>query len=479
MNIHRLLEGISYTTSSEFDKNLSVIPVRDSRDVDEQAVFFAIEGVQADGHNYAEGALASGAAAVVVQRDLGLPRQIVVESTLSAYSLACANYFDNPADELSLIGITGTNGKTTVSYQTAQILRAAGHKVGIIGSIQNEIDRMILPSGYSTPDPFQLHSLLARMVQAGCEFAVMEVTSHGLAQKRVEGCHFAAAAFTNLTQDHLDYHGTMEQYFAEKAKLFPMSDINVYNIDDAHGCQLLAGDPAGVSFSLKEKNATLYASDISFTQQGSEFSVTYGERTLPAIIGEPGYFSVANALTAVGLCMAVGMPFSAAIENLSKTDSVPGRFERIPAQAPFTVIRDFAHSADGLENLLSTCKDFATGRIITVFGCAGQRDRTKRPLMAEAVARYSDYGILTSDNPRGESEQQIVEDTLPGFAGAQMPYEVIPDRLEAIRKAFALCQPGDLLVLAGKGHEDYQVLHYGTVYFNEREIVLSLAEKAD
>lgn len=473
MTLYRLLEGISYTATAG-DCEITDITC-DSRQVEEGSVFFCMKGVRFDGHDHAKGALEKGAAAVIVERDLGLDRQILVDSTRKVYGVLCANYFDNPAGKLKLLAVTGTNGKTTITYLMKHILEAAGKKVGLIGTIHNEIDDMTLPAKHTTPDPFQLHTLFARMVQAGCEYVVMEVSSHALDQERVAGCRFQCAAFTNLTQDHLDYHHDMESYYQAKKKLFDISDTAIINIDDPYGQRLREELTGKVqTFSCESDDADFTARDIKFSAAGSKFALLSAGSLSRVKIPMPGKFSVSNAVAAAVTCIAAGIPVDTVIEGLSTCTGVPGRLEVLPTDTPYTVIRDYAHSPDGLEKVLSTVKEFAPARVVALFGCAGNRDRAKRPIMGEIVSRLADFCILTSDNPRDENPMRIIEDCLPGLKQHKTPHKVIADRYDAIRWALENCKPDDILVLCGKGHEDYQVLDFGTIYFDEKEIVRKL-----
>jgi len=447
----------------------------DSRQVEKGSLFFAMPGLKFDGHDHAAAALKAGACAVVVQRDLKLENQVLVADTREAYGIMCGNFFGNPARKLKLMGVTGTNGKTTITYLMKQILECAGKRVGLIGTIHNEIADMVLPAKYTTPDAQQLHAMLARMVAAGCEYAVMEVSSHALDQHRVAGCHFETAAFTNLTQDHLDYHHDMERYYACKRRLFDVCGTAVINLDDEYGRRLQGElDCKTITYSCGSDQADYTAHNIKFGSTGSRFALLAGERLARVDFCMPGMFSVANALAAAVSCMAAGIDLDVVVEGLAKCTGVSGRVEILPTGTPYTVIRDYAHSPDGLKNVLETVREFAPARVVTLFGCAGNRDRAKRPIMGEIVARLSDFVILTSDNPRDESPQRIIEDVLPGLKGHGTPYKVDADRYGAIKWALENARDDDTLVLAGKGHEDYQVLDFGTVHFDEREIVLEM-----
>jgi len=306
----------------------------------------------------------------------------------------------------------------------------------------------------------------------------MEASSHALDQQRLAGVQFAAAAFTNLTQDHLDYHGSMEAYFAAKRKLFDICDVAVVNADDKYGRRVIEslGCPH-ISFSQEGGKADLTAHDVHFTAKGSRFMLMRCNDLHRVTLRMPGYFSVANALAAAGCCLATGIEMQAVVEGLASCPGVPGRIEILPTDTPYTVIRDYAHSPDGLQKILETLKEFATGRVICLFGAAGNRDRTKRPIMGEIVSRLADFVILTSDNPRDEDQMRIIEDVLPGVKKHKTPYEVFLDRFEAIEWALKNIRPDDILLLAGKGHEDYQVLHYGTINFDEKVIVAQLLEE--
>ncbi len=347
--------------------------------------------------------------------------------------------------------------------------------MGLIGTIQNQIGAMSFPAKYTTPDPYILMTIFARMVEAGMDYAVMEVSSHGLEQHRVAGCRFAAGVFTNLTQDHLDYHGNMENYYQAKRRLFMQSDIAVINLDDEYGRRLTGETQAKVyTFSTSRDEADFTAKSLKSFADGSTFAFVGSGIIARPRIPMPGEFSVSNAMAAIACAYALGFPLEQIIEALADCGGVTGRCEVIKTPTDYTVIRDYAHSPDGLEKILTAIRTFAPGRIITLFGCAGNRDRGKRKLMSEVAARLSDFVILTSDNPRSEDPLQIIEDTKPGLLMHDTPYEIIPDRYEAIKWGLAHAGKDDILLLAGKGHEDYQVLNFGTIYFDEKVIVEKL-----
>lgn len=474
MRLYQLFDGLDVESKPE-DQEVAGV-TSDSRRVEPGMVFVCIKGGRFDGHDHAVSALQAGAAAVVCQRSLGLEREILCRDTRLAYALLCRNWFGNPGAKLHLIGVTGTNGKTTVTCIIKHILESAGKRAGLIGTIHTEIDDIVIPAKHTTPDPFALQSILARMVRAGCEYAVMECSSHALDQQRLAGLHFDTAVFTNLTQDHLDYHGDMETYFQAKQKLFSMCDSAVVNYDDAYGRRLMA-ELGGrcASFSVGGDEAGYTAKEIRMDAAGSRFMLVGKGCIARVSLPIPGEFSVSNAMAAAVACISAGLPLEAVARGLSDCPGVVGRVEALPTNTDYTVIRDYAHSPDGLEKIITAMRHFAQGRIVTLFGCAGNRDRSKRKLMGEIVARLSDFVILTSDNPRDEDETQIIEDTLPGIRQhPETPCKVIPDRFDAIRWALEHSQKDDILILAGKGHEDYQVLRGETRCFDERKIVLSL-----
>lgn len=450
----------------------------DSRQVVPGCLFLCLKGMRFDGHDAAARAVEDGAAVIVCERDLGLPCQILVEDTRRAYGPICSNFYGRPSEKMKLIGITGTNGKTTITYLIKHILESTGKKVGLIGTIHNEIGEMELPAKNTTPDPAELHVLFMRMAQAGCEYVVMETSSHALDQRRLEGCHFAVGVFTNLTRDHLDYHITMENYYQAKKLLFDMCDTAVINVDDAYGRRLQKElSCKTLTFSTSSDAADFTAKNITCSARGSRFALV-GHSSISRIeFPMPGEFAVSNAMAAATAARALGVGPEEVAFGLRNCPGVTGRAEILPTGTDYTVIRDYAHTPDGLEKILSAVRGFCNGRLVVLFGCPGNRDPGKRPQMAAAAARYADYIIITSDNPRDEDPEKILDDAMPGLAGFEGPYERISDRYSAISRALDIARKDDILVLAGKGHEDYQVLGYGTIHFDEREVVLQLLEE--
>ncbi|MEG1863170.1 MAG: UDP-N-acetylmuramoyl-L-alanyl-D-glutamate--2,6-diaminopimelate ligase [Oscillospiraceae bacterium] len=470
MNIHSVLQDVKYQGSiKDFDTDFIT---DDSRKIRAGCVFVCSKGLTFDGHTYAAKALEQGAKLVVCERDMGLENQIIVENSREAYSLLCSNLFDNPSRKMKMIGITGTNGKTTSAFLIKDVLEQQGKKVGLLGTIQNMIDQQIIPAKFTTPQPFEFNALLSQMYKSGCEYVVMEVSSQALAQNRLFGIHFDVAVFTNLTQDHLDYHKTMENYFAAKCLLFENSDKIIVNIDDSYGRMLNEKfkDKNPITFSAKIDGASYTAKNIQFSQNGTKFLLV-GKGNIDRVdFPMPGEYSVHNAMGAALACISLGFPQKDVVTGLSNAKGVRGRCE-ILVKEPFTVICDFAHTGDGLENVLSSLKPFAPEKFIVLFGCAGERDKAKRILMVEAVAKYADFVVLTSDNPRKENPQGIIDETQQYLIDNNIPHIAQVDRRKAINIALDMLKCKDTLILCGKGHEDYQVLNGITVYLDEHQVV--------
>ena len=481
MLLSQLLENVEYSGSFE-DFEISVLTC-DSRDaMEKDSVFVCIKGFNIDGHDFASDVMKKGARAVVVEKDLGLENQILVKNSREAYAKMCSAYFGYPSKKIKLIGVTGTNGKTTVTTVIRSILEHNGYKVGLLGTISNKIDDLEIPAKHTTPDPMELHALLDRMVQAGCEYAVMEVSSHALDQHRLDGCEFDVGVFTNLTQDHLDYHRSMENYFDAKAKLFDMSKTAVINLDDKYGeilYEKLTYDNRAVkTFSTNRDSADFTAKDIRFKADGVKFAFVGMDLIGRVSFAMPGEFSVSNAMAAVSACIAAGEKLSDCTEGIAKCKGVKGRAEVIYSDDNYTIICDYAHTPDGIRKILQAIRSFSGDRRLSIlFGCAGNRDSKKRPVMAAAAAENSDFMILTSDNPRREPVDKIIKEAEKGFEQYKTPYITIADRFTAIEWAVTNMKKGDILLLAGKGHEDYQVLDFGTVCFDEREIVSKIIEE--
>lgn len=470
-----LLADVAYHTALE---NIEITDVTcNSEKIKQGSLFVCIAGEHFDSHTIAAECLKKGAAAVVCERDLGLKEQILTENTRKAYGTICCNYFGNPAKRFKLIGVTGTNGKTTVTTLIKNILSSCGMKTGLIGTIQNEIGDTVLPTDKTTPDAYDLQKLFLRMAEEGCEYVVMEVSSHALDQYRIGNIRYEVAVFTNLTQDHLDYHKTMENYFDAKKRLFDIADVGIVNVDDLYGRQLsmLSGCQV-VTYSLLNDKADFFATDIECSSFGVSFHFECNNILSKINFAMPGMYSVQNALAAAAVCREVGISLERIVQTLNHTSGVRGRSEIIDTGREFSVICDYAHTPDGLKNILPSIKKFTKGRLITLFGCGGNRDVGKRPIMGEVAAEYSDFLIVTSDNPRMEDPDAIIRDILTGVEKHQTEYVVVPNRKEAIFYAIGHALPGDVVVLAGKGHEDYQVIGNEKIHFDEREIVREALE---
>lgn len=472
MKLSEILNGIEIKNEYSDADVLDI--TQDSRTVREGSLFVCIKGNSFDGHSAAAEMLQKGAVAVVAEKDLGLEKQIIVNNSRDAFSEICANFYGNPAEELKLIGLTGTNGKTTTAFLIKQLLENTGKKVGLIGTVQNMVGNEIYPAKYTTPDPYELHKLFRKMADAGCEYCVMEVSSQALVQRRVSGLKFYIGAFTNLTQDHLDYHKTFENYFDAKRILFENSEIAVTNKDDKYGLKIVENLSSKVlTYAVNTNNADYVAKNVKFLPDGVEYELVcdYVGRIHCAI---PGRFSVYNSLCAAAVVLALGTEFKDVVQAVPKCAGVKGRIEVVPCSRDFTIIIDYAHSPDGLENIISSLKEIAKGRVVTLFGCGGDRDKTKRPLMGRIASELSDFCIVTSDNPRSENPSEIIENILEGMQNCSTPYKVVENRKEAIRFAIENAEKDDIILLAGKGHETYQILPTGTIHFDEREAVAEI-----
>lgn len=443
----------------------------DSRQIKEGYAFVCISGVTDDGHKYAKTAESQGAAVIITEHKIGVKNEIVVKDTREVYATMCANWFSNPADSLKLIGVTGTNGKTSITYMLKSVLEHAGYKVGLIGTIQNMIGNEVIETKNTTPGVYELNRLFALMKEKGCSYVVMEVSSHALDQKRVCNLCFDAAIFTNLTQDHLDYHITMENYLAAKKKLFGMCKTAIVNSDDKFYQELISGlDCKIVSYSLDD-NSTYNAKAVQYYPTSVEYELVSDNILNHIKFNTGGKFSVYNSMCAAVTALELGLPISTVTAALESITGIKGRAESVPTDRDFSVIIDYAHTPDGLKNVLKTFADCKKNRVIALFGCGGDRDKTKRPIMGGIAVRYADYVIVTSDNPRSEDPDEIIKDILVGTSGSNTPVKVISNRIDAIKYAVSIALPGDIIVLAGKGHETYQILNSGTIHLDEREVV--------
>ncbi len=476
MKLAELLEN-RYPTALG-DTEITAITA-DNRKITPNCIFVAVKGETFDGHTAAAKALADGAAVVIVERDLGLgDRQILVPDTRAEHGNLCAAWFGHPERRMRFIGVTGTNGKTTITTVIKYILTQNGHKVGLIGTIQNEIGDEVVHTENTTPMVFDLFALYKQMADAGCDTVVMEVSSFGLVQKRIGPTHFEVAVFTNLTQDHLDYHKTMENYYQAKRMLFDICDKAVINTDDEYGKRLY-DEISGEKYNYGREGNFAYT-PISVKANGAAFSLKQSSGVMEFHLRMTGYFNIANATAAYAVVKLMGLADADSIPALEACPGVKGRCEVIPTGRDFSVICDYAHTPDAIENILENVKLYTEGQLVCLFGCGGNRDKTKRPKMAQAAAKFADRLIVTSDNPRDEDPEAIIRDILTGLEGTDVPYEVVTDRREAIAHALKTAKAGDVIVLAGKGHEDYQIFAGGVhTHFDEREVVAQALQELD
>ena len=476
----KLLRGIdARVAAAHGDQEISELAY-DSRLVKPGTLFVAIRGQKTDGNKYVSDAVGRGAVAVVSEQENpgGLPAEfpwIQVADARKALAISAANYYMRPAEVLKLVGVTGTNGKTTTSYLVDSILRTAGCEVGLLGTISYRLVRETLPAPNTTPESLDLQKYLAEIVRAGGTHAVLEASSHALVMDRLWGCPFAVAIFTNLTRDHLDYHKTFEEYFAAKRRLFEGTgsaapSTAVINSDDEYGQKLSGLASTTLTYGL-ESGADITTRKPSVSLSGIEFiaETPAGKIEIRSkLVGQPNVY---NILAATGAGVALALPLDVIARGVAQLSAVPGRFERIEVGQPFLVVVDYAHTDDALRNLLATATKLNPGgRIITLFGCGGDRDRTKRPLMGEAAGQASDIVVLTSDNPRSEDPLLIINDVIVGVQRTKAKVFVEPDRQKAIEIAIDEARSGDIVLLAGKGHESYQVLRDSTIEFDDREV---------
>ncbi len=480
VSLMSLLQGTGAEPLGPADVAVAGVRYR-STDVQPGDAFVCIPGFAHDGHDFATDAVARGAAALVVERPLGaldVP-QYRVACAREALAVASARLHDEPSRSIELVGITGTNGKTTTVYLTDAILRAAGHKTGVIGTVETRIGDRRLAAKRTTPESSDLQELLAQMRDEGVGAAAMEVSSHAIDLHRVEAVRFAVVAFTNLTQDHLDYHKTIEEYSSVKRRLFTDFEVGarVVNIDDPYGMRL-SEEIGGVTTVGRDPSAAVRAEDEVLTASGATFTLVSPQGRARIEFPLAGAYNVSNALVAAGCALATGVPFETVVRGLTAAPQVPGRLERVEAGQPFAVIVDYAHTPDSLEKALLAVKDVTDGRVIVVFGCGGDRDPDKRPLMGAAAARYADAAVITSDNPRSEDPVGIILQIEDGARGTGLDYSVEVDRRLAIARALSMAGPGDAVLIAGKGHEDYQIFADRTIHFDDREVAREeLAER--
>ncbi|HEX5617177.1 MAG TPA: UDP-N-acetylmuramoyl-L-alanyl-D-glutamate--2,6-diaminopimelate ligase [Solirubrobacteraceae bacterium] len=425
----------------------------DNRAVEPGTLFFCVPGFTRDGHDFAPDAIERGAAALVVARplNLGVP-EVQVEDVRAAMAVAAARFYGDPTARLPVVGVTGTNGKTTTAFLIRALLEASGRQTGLLGTVTSVVAGDERPTVRTTPEAIDLQRTFREMLDGGDRACAMEISSHALELRRADGIHVAAAIFTNLTQDHLDFHPTMEDYFLAKRRLFasPLTDVKILNVDDPYGRRLADDFPEATTFGI-DSDAHYRAADVRSGFAGTDCRFVTPDGEFDVHVPLPGRFNVANALGAWAAARALGAP----LDRLPETVRVPGRFEPVVEGQPFAVLVDYAHTPDSLENVLRAARELADGRVIALFGAGGDRDRGKRPLMGEIGARLADVCLVTSDNPRSEDPEAIIAEILAGTGGASN-VSSDPDRRASIRRAVALAEPGDVVVIAGKGHEQGQ-----------------------
>lgn len=472
MKLDQLLEGVALTACA-VSQDVQITSVSyDTRTLEPGALFVALTGYKTDGHLHIGEALKKGAAAVLCQQAPdGEGPWLVCPDTRAALAAVSANWFSHPAREMKLLAVTGTNGKTTTTYLLKEVLeRCAGARVGLIGTNRNMVGSESFPAGRTTPESWDLQQLLRRMADGGCTHVVMEVSSHALVLHRVDTLRFAAGIFTNLTPDHLDFHKTMEAYRDAKGLLFDQTDLAVLNLDDEAGRYFARQVSCPkLTYSENKNEADLTAKNIRLFPERVEFEAVTMDDIRRVRLPIPGGFSIYNALGVLTCTLGLGLSLSAAAEALAHVEGVKGRVEVVPVPAPYTVIIDYAHTPDALENILTTVHGLTQNRVICLFGCGGDRDRSKRPVMGAIAADLADFVVVTDDNPRTEPPRTIIDDILKGMEGTSTPYEVKSDRRAAIRYALSQGQPGDVIVLAGKGHETYQEIGGVKYHLDERE----------
>ncbi|MGI6037237.1 MAG: UDP-N-acetylmuramoyl-L-alanyl-D-glutamate--2,6-diaminopimelate ligase [Limnochordia bacterium] len=480
VSLHQLLDGLPVYECRGGEQRITGIAY-DSRQVQRGDLFVCIRGERFDGHDFIPQALERGAVAVLVQERLSLgdlPYALVDDSRGALGSVA-AKFYDYPASKMGLIGITGTNGKTTTTYMIRQILTTAGYKVGLFGTIQNMIGEEILPAQRTTPESLDLQRTLAQMYEQGVQWVVMEVSSHAIQLERIKGCSFDVGIFTNITQDHLDFHGDFASYLAVKARFFTQlglgpvkkdSPLAIINGDDPYYRKIMPPQGRTLLYGIHNQDLHWRGEEIIVDSQGIAFQACRDGERIPVRTSMTGRFNVYNALAAIACGGAIGVPGEVVAEGLRSMTGVPGRFERVDCGQDFTVIVDYAHTPDGLENVLQAARAMTPGRLIVVFGCGGDRDRSKRPLMGAIAGKYGDYIIVTSDNPRSEDPAAICAEIEGGLAKTGADYTVEIDRRAAIDLGISRAQRGDLVLIAGKGHETGQQFKDYTIPFDDRQV---------
>lgn len=470
MKLSTLLQGVKTLNAYE-DVEIERITDKD-KDTKENTLFICIDGDHCDGHKIVHKAISLGAVAILTQRDLGFGNQIIVKNTREAYSQIAANFYDNPVKKLKLIGVTGTNGKTSTAFFIKNMLNSQGLKCGLIGTIENDSGYSVLSSQLTTPEPMELQALFKEMVNNGCEYCVMEVSSQALAQKRVYGLEYEISILTNITVDHLDYHGNMDNYISAKLELFKNSKKAVVNSDDSNVRAVLKSiDCPKVTVSTVENKADYTAKNIVYSESFVQYELVGSDCIGRIRVNLPGEFTVYNSLCGASALLELGFQIDSISKSAENIKAVKGRAERVNIPKDFTVIIDYAHTPDGLKSILNCIRSFSKGRIITVFGCGGDRDKSKRAEMGRIAGEMSSLAVVTSDNPRTENPLLIINDILCGMEKTKSRLAIIENRRQAIEFALTKAKKGDVVLLAGKGHETYQIIGTEKIHFDEREII--------
>lgn len=475
MKLITLLKDINYDlVCGELNQDVDSI-IYDSRVKTVNGLFIAIKGFTTDGHHYIKAAIENGAKTLIVEDEVSVEQEDItivrVADTRIVMAQIATNFYDRPSSKLDLVGVTGTNGKTSITFLLGQILEVYKQKIGIIGTIENRIGTTILKSQHTTPESADLQKLLHTMYEEEVSHCLMEVSSHALELHRVDGCDFKIGMFTNLTQDHLDFHKTMDNYAKAKAKLFKLCQMGIINNDSPYA-QVMKEEATCEVITYGIDTCSDYrASDIHISALGVTYTLTTTEGVYTVNVPIPGKFTVYNTLAVICAANKLGLPMTHILEALKSVKGVPGRVQSFSSPKGYSVLVDYAHTPDGLENVLETIKQFAKGRIITVFGCGGDRDNTKRPIMGEVAAAYSDEVIITSDNPRSEDPFTILDQVEVGVKKHSVDYVKMEDRKEAIYHALARAGQDDVVLIAGKGHENYQILKDRIIHFDDSEIV--------
>ena len=478
MKLSKLIKNLNIKESRNFEDTDILSICYDSRKVKCGSLFVAIKGFESDGHRFIDSAVNAGASAVICEdmpSEISVPC-IAVDNARLALALIACEFYNHPDSEMTIIGVTGTSGKTTSTHLIKHILESeTGSKVGLIGTNGNMIGETLIHTEHTTPESLELQELFREMADNGCKYVIMEVSSHSLVLDRVSGFKFDIAAFTNLSQDHLDFHNTMEEYAEAKSILFKNCGTACINADDnwaelmkntalQSGCNI-------ITTSASEDSADICAKDIRMSAQGIRFAAVSGNETALVRLSIPGSFSVYNALTAISVCCALNLSLKQCADALSSAEGVKGRVESVPTGSDYSIIIDYSHKPDALEKVLVSLRPVTKGRLTVLFGCGGDRDRAKRPIMGKVAVDNADVVIVTSDNPRTEEPQAIIDEIVSGIVNPKAEVHVICDRIEAIRYAIDNALSGDVILLAGKGHEDYQVIGHEKHHLDEREVV--------